>query len=158
MVNYMIDEKFWLAISFVIFVLLVYKPIKNALLKFLDSEINKIKNDITDAIKLKSEATDLNNHFTTLLAEAHQNYNKIISESKEQNQKLWDDSKKELDLLIYRKEQEIAQKISSLEINAVSEIENEMKKQAEKLAKEYLEKNIKTLPNDITIAKRLLAS
>ncbi len=51
------DERFWFAICFLIFVYLVYRPIRNMILKSLDNKIAIIKNQISEAEKLNEEMT-----------------------------------------------------------------------------------------------------
>ena len=53
------DEKFWIAISFLIFLYLVYKPIKNIILKSLDDQITLVKKQVLEAQKLNDEMARL---------------------------------------------------------------------------------------------------
>ena len=53
------DATIWVAISFVIFLLLIYKPIKSQVSKGLDQKINELKSQINEAENLKKEAEDL---------------------------------------------------------------------------------------------------
>ena len=53
------DATIWVAISFIIFILLIYKPIKSQISKGLDQKINELKLQITEAENLKKEAEDL---------------------------------------------------------------------------------------------------
>ena len=53
------DATIWVAISFVIFLFLIYKPIKSQVSKSLDQKINELKSQITEAENLKKEAEDL---------------------------------------------------------------------------------------------------
>ena len=49
-------EQFWVLVAFIVFVGLVFNPIKKILQKSLDSKIQDIKNSINDAEKLKNDA------------------------------------------------------------------------------------------------------
>ena len=69
------SESFWVAIAFLIFVILSFKKIKKILIESLDKQINEIKNRITDIKKIKQEAE--NN-----LNEAKKNLKKITNEKK----------------------------------------------------------------------------
>src|SRR4051812_20073947 len=51
-----LDEKFWLAISFALFLYFAYRPIKKAILSSLDAKIEAIKNQVTEADKLREDA------------------------------------------------------------------------------------------------------
>lgn len=54
-----LDERFWLAVSFVIFVYLAYRPVKKAILASLDNKIIKIQAEMNQAQALNSEARAL---------------------------------------------------------------------------------------------------
>ena len=69
------SESFWVAIAFLIFVILSFKKIKKILIESLDKQINEIKNRIIDIKKIKKEAE--NN-----LNEAKKNLKKITNEKK----------------------------------------------------------------------------
>ena len=69
------SESFWVAIAFLIFVILSFKKIKKILIESLDKQINEIKNRIIDIKKIKQEAE--NN-----LNEAKNNLKKITNEKK----------------------------------------------------------------------------
>ena len=51
-----IDEKLCFTICFVLFVLIIYKPIRSFILSLLDSNINKLKEDFYNAEKLLAES------------------------------------------------------------------------------------------------------
>ena len=52
-----IDATFWVAISFIIFILfLIYLRIPSKVKKILDENINQIKNQVDESEKLKEEA------------------------------------------------------------------------------------------------------
>ena len=50
------DPQFWVFIAFIIFIVLIFKPVKKLLISNLDIKINEIKNKINEAEKLKKEA------------------------------------------------------------------------------------------------------
>lgn len=50
------DPTFWVAIAFVIFVALVFKPGKNAIGGALDDKIAQIRNEVDEAQRLREEA------------------------------------------------------------------------------------------------------
>ena len=51
----------WVAIAFVIFVILVFKPLKNMMLTSLDNKIAELKSQLEESKKLKEEAEKLFN-------------------------------------------------------------------------------------------------
>ena len=53
------DESFVVAVCFVIFVYLAYRPIKKAIIASLDARIEEIKQKLAQAEKLKADAKSL---------------------------------------------------------------------------------------------------
>ena len=53
------DPTFWVAVAFVVFVVLVFKPIKGALIGGLDAKIAEIRQEVEEAEKLREEAQSL---------------------------------------------------------------------------------------------------
>ena len=54
-----IDESFWIAVSFIIFLYFAYKPIKGAIIRSLDAKIEEIKKHLEETERLKQEAKAL---------------------------------------------------------------------------------------------------
>ena len=99
------DPKFWVAISFIIFIALIFNPIRKILGTSLDSKIKEIKDSIDEAENLKNETqTTLSeikkrqNEVKTEIQEIHSNANlKIKNLESEANKKLSEQiSKREL--------------------------------------------------------------
>ena len=59
--NVLDNATLWVAISFVIFVILVFKPLKNMMLTSLDNKIAELKSQLEESKKLKEEAEKLLN-------------------------------------------------------------------------------------------------
>ncbi|MBP7190279.1 MAG: hypothetical protein KA998_03445 [Rickettsiaceae bacterium] len=151
-----IDEKFWLAVSFVVFILLVYKPAKAALIKYLDSEIAKIKKDIKEAADLKTESIEMVKHFSKLLEETNINRKNVIAQARYLNQKSLEESRIELEMMIDVKNKDIEQRINNLKQEASSEIAKMLTTRSGKLVEEYISREQKSLPTDIEIVKHLM--
>ena len=73
--NILHSETFWVAVAFIIFVILAYKKTKNILIETLDKRIEEIKKKISETKKIKIEAE-------TNLKEAKVNLEKIINNKK----------------------------------------------------------------------------
>ena len=50
------DPKFWLLISFILFVILMYKPFNSMLIGGLDNKIEEIKKNINESLQSFTEA------------------------------------------------------------------------------------------------------
>ena len=90
------DAKFWVAVAFVILILLLYKPVKKLLINNIDETINKIKNDIKEGEKVLKESENLlneiknrNNSINDEIVVIQEKYSKKLkSAKKELDQKL----------------------------------------------------------------------
>ena len=69
------SETFWVAVAFLIFVILTFKKIKKALIESLDKRIDEIKKRIDEAKKIKEESE-------SNLKEAKESLKKIINDKK----------------------------------------------------------------------------
>lgn len=151
----MLNASFWVAISFCIFVFLAYRPIKNALFKYLDNEIANVASSLSDAKKLKEEAEEMVNSLKLSIKELEQERLSIIKTVEEQNNILIATQKKELDLIIYRKEKETIDRIDQLTLEATDEIKNILSSKSAKFVENYISNNRKSFPSDKDIASFL---
>ena len=117
------SEQFWVLVAFVIFILAVFKPIKNIVSSNLDKKIDEIKNNINEAEKLKSDA-----QFT--LSEIKKRQNEVKKEIDQINQQT------EQKILIHKNDLELKlkdqldkrNKLNSMKIEQVSrEAKNEVR-------------------------------
>lgn len=53
------DPTFWVAVSFAIFVLMVYRPVSRAMTKGLDARADRVSAELAEAVRLREEAEEL---------------------------------------------------------------------------------------------------
>ena len=83
-----IDATFWVAISFLIFViLLIYFKIPSKVKNILDENINKIKKQIEESEKLKEEAKNKLAEYEKKIGSSKSQVQKMIKEANEQSEK-----------------------------------------------------------------------
>ncbi len=75
------DPTFWVAISFVIFVLLAAKPAWKFITSALDAKIEEIREKIEEATKLREEAQEMLAEYKRKLADADKEAGDIINPS-----------------------------------------------------------------------------
>ncbi len=148
----MLNASFWLAISFCIFVSLAYRPIKNALFKYLDNEIANVVSSLSDARTLKEEAEEMVNSLKLSIEALEQERLAIMKTVEEQNNLLIATQQKELDLMMQRREKETIDRIDQLTIEATDEIKNTLSRKSAKLVENYISNNRKSFPSDKEIA------
>lgn len=81
----MFNEVFWLSVSFILFIVLVYKPTKKYVLDLLDDKIGSIARNLKEAEELYEKAQDK-------LEKLHSEHDSILGSKKEIIQKAQDDA------------------------------------------------------------------
>ena len=118
------DEKFWTAVAFIIFIILIYKPVKKILLNNLDEKIEQITQNIKDGEKIKEEAQILH---TRISKRQHDLKNETLEIEKNAKERLAT-IKKEMDekfeIQIKRRKDLNDFRIKQIEIDARKEINN----------------------------------
>jgi F-type H+-transporting ATPase subunit b len=114
-----IDATFWVAISFLIFLgILIYFKIPQKINLIFVESINKIKNEISEAEKLKNEAKNI-------LSE----HEKKISNSKKETRLMLDKAQEDAEKAVLKMNDELHAQIENRKIDIEDRIK-QMKKQA----------------------------
>ena len=151
-----IDERFWLALSFFIFIYLAYKPIKRAILNSLDAKIDAIKTRLTEAENLKKEAklllekTEIQMNRLTIL---HQ---EMLHDAKIQTNQTIEEGTSEIENLLQRRRMEAINEIERQKLQACSKIQSEFSDKVIKTVTEYFKITEHESLSDTTIAKNLI--
>ena len=124
--NVLDNATLWVAISFVIFVILVFKPLKNMMLTSLDNKIAQLKSQLEESKKLKEEAEKLLNvqkkKYEDTLSKIKKLNDDAIYESKIIKKKIEEDIKNSLS----RKEEGYKQLSSQMELKVRGDLKNEI--------------------------------
>ena len=84
-----IDATFWVAIAFIIFIMvLVYLKVPQKINSLLNIMIEDIKNELNEAEKLKKESKNLLNESQEKLENAQEENEQIIKSAREESEKL----------------------------------------------------------------------
>jgi F-type H+-transporting ATPase subunit b len=121
----MFDATFWVAISFIIFCLIiVYKKIPQIISNLLDSKINEIKSEIDNAKNLKHESEKLLQKYKSKIEEAHAESSQIINNEKRETEIFIKESENKFEQLIENKKKSLEQKLDQMKIKAIKDIQN----------------------------------
>ena len=91
-----IDATFWVAVSFIIFcIVIVYLKVPQKINSSLNNMIKGIGDEIKDAEKLKEDAKNLLNEGQEKLESAHKESKQIIKNAKDESEKLIIDTNNE---------------------------------------------------------------
>ena len=124
--NILDNATLWVAVSFIIFVILIFKPIKNMTLTSLDNKIAELKSQLNESKKLKEDAekllTEQNKKYKETLIKIKKINEDAIYESKIIKKKVEEDIKNSL----LRKEKGFKQLSSQMELKVREDLKNEI--------------------------------
>ena len=136
-----IDATFWVAVSFIIFILgLIYLKVPQKINLLLDNSINVIKNEIEEAEKIKNETKKLLNDNQIKIDNAQKESQKIIETAKAESEKMIIEVNEKFFLASENRKKLADQKIEQIKNIAIKEI----KDTSIKIAIESTEKIIQT--------------
>lgn len=118
-----IDEEGWLAICFVIFVILAYKPLKNAISSFLDGKIARIRKETEEAYELKRQAEEELKILQQELTKLEQMHAEALVKIKQEFEQNFKNSCKEYDHSISYRRDAALESLEQLKKEATRKIE-----------------------------------
>ena len=116
------DPTFWVAVAFVVFVVLIFKPIKGALIGGLDAKILEIRQEVEEAEKLREEAQSLLANYQRQQRQAIQDAEAIVTRAKEEAERHRFEADEAMKDMVRRQEEQSREKIIQAEAIAVQEI------------------------------------
>ena len=120
-----IDATFWVAISFIIFVfVLIYLKIPGKIKNLLNDNINKIKNQIDEAEKLKEEAKNKLSEQENRLAKAKKEIAAMIKQANDDSEKNIIKANDNYHKVIEIRKKNTEEKIRQMKAQAIKEIKN----------------------------------
>jgi F-type H+-transporting ATPase subunit b len=121
----MFDATFWVAISFVIFCLiLVYKKIPQTINKLLNDKINEIKSEIENTKNLKIESELLLKKYKDKIQDAHLESKNILALEKKETENFIKESENKFEQLMIHKKKSLEQKLEQMKIKAIKEVQH----------------------------------
>ncbi len=142
----MIDATFWVAVSFVIFLgLLLYFNIPDKIKNVLHESIERIKNQIDEAEKLKDEANDLLSESEKKLSNAKSEIKAMTNKANDDMEKLILKTNSEFHKIMENRKRGAEQRIVQMKQQALKDIKAASVKisitSAENLLKNSVDKN-----------------
>ena len=136
------DESFVVAVCFVIFVYLAYRPVKKAIIASLDAKIEEIKQKLAQAEKLKADAKSLLDEVEKELSDFEIRKKDILESAQNSIERLVETRDKEISLLLARKKD-----------SAIKAIDNEREKASDMLRSDFTETVLKLVKSYLTQTK-----
>ena len=138
-----IDSTFWVAVSFIIFILgLIYLKVPNKINELLNKMIFDIKNEIDESEKLRSESKTILDNAQNKLDSAKKETQKIKDQAKKDSENLIIEMNEKFHKLAEIKKNLAQTKISQMKNNAIKDIKNTSAKIAIDAVKKILSTSV----------------
>jgi F-type H+-transporting ATPase subunit b len=116
------DPAFWVAVGFILFVVLVGPKLFKAITGALDERSAKIAAELERAVKLREEAQNLLAQFQRKHRDAMKEADEIITHAKDEAERLAKQAQVDLEAMLKRREQLAVQNIAQAEAQAMQEV------------------------------------
>jgi len=137
------DPASWVLVAFIIFVILaLVAKAPSMVAKILDSEIERIKNELNDARKLKEDANSLLADYERKVQNAQKEIEKILDQAKTTAKNHDESARKKVEEYIKRAEQQSIEKITQTEKMALSKVNQEIVSNSIEVAEKIVSENI----------------
>ena len=138
-----IDSTFWVAVSFIIFILgLIYLKVPNKINELLNKMIFDIKNEIDESEKLRSESKIILDNAQNKLDSAKKETQKIKDQAKKDSENLIIEMNEKFHKLAEIKKNLAQTKISQMKNNEIKDIKNTSAKIAIDAVKKILSTSV----------------
>ena len=132
------DPKFWLLVSFVLFVILMIKPFKSMLIGGLDQKIEEIKSNINSSLKSFSDAETKLKEAEKQTADLDNKIQELLNSAKSQAEIISKNIVDKTAQAISSKEKNSLERIKQIEISAIQSIKNQASIELNNMITNYL--------------------
>jgi F-type H+-transporting ATPase subunit b len=132
------DPKFWLLVSFILFVILMIKPFKSMLIGGLDQKIEEIKSNINSSLKSFSDAETKLKEAEKQTADLDNKIQELLNSAKSQAETISKNIVDKTAQAISSKEKNSLERIKQIEISAIQSIKNQASIELNNMITNYL--------------------
>jgi len=150
------DPEFWVALSFVLFVAAILKPVGKALASALDSRSAKIQKELDGAHRLMEEAESLLSSYQSRQREATEEAKKILKNAEDEAKRIVTEAEQNLEQNLNKKIQIAMQKIATYENAVVQEIRMNAIDISIKTVHHLLKENLNGAISDELLSKAII--
>ena len=120
-----IDATFWVAVSFLIFIgIIFYFKVPQKVDRSLNESINKIKQDLDNAEKLKDEAKNVLSEYENKLSNSKKEINLLIQKAKNETEKNIIKTNEEFHKVVENRKKIAEEKIRQMKTQAIKDVKN----------------------------------
>jgi F-type H+-transporting ATPase subunit b len=132
------DPKFWLTVSFILFVILMIKPFKSMMIGGLDQKIEEIKSNINSSLKSFSEAEVKLKEAEKQTEDLDNKIQELLNSAKSQAETISKNIVDKTAQAISSKEKNSLERIKQIEISAIQSIKNQASLELNNMITSYL--------------------
>lgn len=145
----------WVGVSFVIFILLVLKPISKMLSDNLDLRIKLIKEKINEAEKLKNEAENILSDYKSKKNKLEVEIKKMLKDAEDESSEIEKKISLELAETIKRREESYNQRLEQNKIKIQKELSNEILQAAVEVTRKRIKNDLSEHKNNLLMENSL---
>ena len=132
------DPKFWLTVSFILFVILMIKPFKSMMIGGLDQKIDEIKSNINSSLKSFSEAEVKLKEAEKQTEDLDNKIQELLNSAKSQAETISKNIVDKTSQTISSKEKNSLERIKQIEISAIQSIKKQASIELNSMITNYL--------------------
>ena len=132
------DPKFWLTVSFILFVILMIKPFKSMMIGGLDQKIEEIKSNINSSLKSFSEAEVKLKEAEKKTEDLDNKIQELLNSAKSQAETISKNIVDKTSQTISSKEKNSLERIKQIEISAIQSIKKQASIELNSMITNYL--------------------
>ncbi len=132
------DPKFWLTVSFILFVILMIKPFKSMMIGGLDQKIEDIKSNINSSLKSFSEAEVKLKEAEKQTEDLDNKIQELLNSAKSQAETISKNIVDKTSQTISSKEKNSLERIKQIEISAIQSIKKQASIELNSMITNYL--------------------
>ena len=118
------DAHVWVALSVVVFIALMWKPVGRALLKALDARSDKIRHELTQAEELVAEADRLLAQYQRQQDDAQSQAEALLRNARDEAEHIRKRALDEVEITLKARERHAMDRIAQAQASALSDIRN----------------------------------
>ena len=122
MMHLVADPEFWVLLAVVIFAIVVWKPMRRAVVGTLDERAMRIQGELEEARKLRDEAERLLADYRQKEREAEADARAIIAHARDEAERIAAQSARDLEQSLERRQRLAEERIAQAEAKALDEI------------------------------------
>ena len=112
----------WVALAFIVFVALVWKPTQKAILSGLDDRSARIAKELNEAARLREEAQALLTQYQAKHRDALKEAEGIVAHARSEAERLAQQAQRDLEAALKRREELAMQRIAQAEQQAAADV------------------------------------